>query len=254
MKTKSLFAMMVFVLPFLFVSCGKNEIENNSVIPVIHDYRIDDVLYGKGSKLKHIYHQSRFYAEYLYDESDRISRINYGDDTYAYAIYQYNIKGELEKISSYVDVENSPVLNSTCVYSYDAKGNKEKEQIDFTDNRETVHNLYKYSGGKLTKQEHYEGNRQMYYIVYEYKGELLVMEKFYVPDEKDFVSTEYFYAEGLPVYSITYSGNSESGFGRDERMYYDGNDNLIKRVDNIPGLSSYSGATAFYVTWEYEYE
>ena len=243
---------MIFVFFFLLLSCGKNETESNSVRPVIHDYRINDVLYGKGSKLKYIYHQDRFYAEYKYDESNRISRIDYGVDTYAYEIYQYNTKGELEKISSYY-LQNLS-LGHTVVYSYDAKGNKEKELIDYTDNRETVYNLYKYSDGKLTKQEHYEGNKQTHYIIYEYKGDKLVKEKFFVPSEKDFVTTEHFYEEGLLVYSITYSGNPESGFGHDERKYYDKNDNLIKTVSNIPGLSSMSGATAFYVTWEYKYE
>ena len=45
-----------------------------------------------------------------------------------------------------------PVLTHTVVYSYDATGNKEKEQTDYTDSRETVCNLYKYNRGKLTKQ------------------------------------------------------------------------------------------------------
>ena len=254
MKTRSLLVMMMFVLPFIFVNCGKNEVSDGSFDFKVHDYRVENVLYPKGSKLKNVYHQNRFYAEYKYDEANRISRINYGDDIYAYEIYQYNSKGELEKISSYVNLNNSPVLNHTYLYSYDAIGNKVTEQIDFTDNRETVNNLYNYSGGKLTKQEHYEGNKQTHYIIYEYKSDKLVKEKFFVPGEKDFITTEYLYEEGLLVYSITYSGNPESGFGRDERDYYDKNDNLIKRVANIPGLSSYSGATAFYVTWEYDYE
>ena len=244
MNTKNLSFTIAFVF-FLLLSCEKNETDNNSVIPVIHDYRIDNVLYKKNSKLKYVYRQDRLYAEYMYDKSNKISRINYGVDIYAYEVYQYNTKGELEKISSYYQ---PPVLGlgHTCVYSYDAKGNKVKEQIDFTDNRETVINLYIYSGGKLTKQEHYEGTKQTHYIVYEYKGDLLVKEKFYVPGEKDFSPTEYFYKEGLLVYVL-------AGW-REERYYYDRNDNLIKCVANIPSLSSSLGATEFYVTEEYEYE
>ena len=237
---------------FLLFSCEKNEMDNNSVIPVIHDYRIDDVLYEKDSKLKYVYRQSRLYAEYIY-ESNRISRINYGVDIYAYEICQYDTKGALEKISSYYQPP-ALGLGHTNIYSYDVKGNKVKEQIDFTDNRETVVNLYQYNGGKLTKKEHYEGKQLTFYEVYKYKGDILVKKNFYVPSEKDFVTTEYFYETGLLVYSITYSGNPGSGFGRDERNYYDRNDNLIKRVENIPGLSSYSGATAFYITEKYEYE
>ena len=246
------YVIITLVFSCLLLSCEKNESENNSEIPVIPNYRIDDVLnyriddvlYGKDRKLKYVFHQGRLYAEYKYDKLNRIRRINYGADIYAYEIYQYNTKGELKKISSYYRENLS--LGHTYVYSYYVNGNKMKEQIDFTDDRETVCNLYKYSDGKLTKQEHYEGNQQTYYIVYEYNGDILVMEKFYVPDEEGFSTTEYFYEEGLLVY--TYAG------WRDERNYYDWNDNLVKRVANIPSLSSSLGATEFYVTWEYVYE
>jgi len=244
MNAKNL-SFTITVVFFLLLSCEKNETDNNSVIPVIHDYRIDDVLYEKDSKLKYVYRQDRLYAEYIYDKSNRISRINYGVDIYAYEIYQYNTKGELEKISSYYQPPDLG-LGHTYVYSYDTNGNKVKEQINFTDNRETVDNLYKYSGGKLTKQEHYEGKQMTFYKVYEYKGDLLLKEKFYVPGEKDFNTTEYFYKEGILVYLL-------AGW-RDERYYYDRNDNLIKCVANIPSLSSSLGTTEFYVTEEYKYE
>jgi len=260
MKTRSLFVMMMFVLPFILTNCGKNEIDNGSFDFNVHDYRVENVLYPKDSKLKCVYQVFSNYRQlhdtYTYDNLGRIRRVDWDYESWKYYdIYLYNEKGQLEKISKYeAYLDNSPNLRHTVSYFYDQKGNKEKEQIDFTDNRETVFNLYEFCGGKLTKQEHYEGNNQTYYIVYEYKSDKLVKEKFCVPGEKDFVTTEYFYEEGLLVYSIAYSGNPESGFLRDERKYYDRNDNLVKTVDNIPGLSSYSGATAFYVTWEYEYE
>ena len=242
MNTKNLNFAVIFVFFSFLFSCGKNEMENNSIIPVMHDYRIDDVLYRKDSKLKHVYHQGGLYAEYMYDESNRISRINYGVDVYAYDIYQYNTKGELEKISSYY-LENPPVLGHSVVYSYDAKGNIVKEQKEFTDERQTVYDLYQYSNEKLVKQEHFEGNKQTFYRIYEYRGDKLVKEKFYVPGEKDFFTTEYFYEEDLLVYT-----------SHGERYYYDRNDNLIRTVANMPWLSSKLGATEFYVTWEYEYE
>ena len=100
----------------------------------------------------------------------------------------------MEKISSYY-LENLS-LGHTYFYLYDAKGNKIKEQIEYTDSRKTEENLYEYSGGKLTKQEHYEGNKLTFYKVYEYKGDILVKEKFYTPGEKDFITTEHFYEEG----------------------------------------------------------
>jgi len=258
MNTKNLNFLMTLVFFALLLSCDKNEMGDNSVIPVIHDYRVQDIFYPKDGKLKYVYQVFDTYknlaTEYQYDNLGRISRVNFVLAK-RYDIYQYNTKGQLEKISTYDEyLENSPVVIQTINYSYNTNGNKEKEQTNFTDNREPVYNLYKYDGGKLTKQEHYEGNQQKYYIVYEYKDNILLKEKLYVPDEKDFVTTEYFYAEGLFVYSITYNGSSETGFMHDERNYYDRNDNLIKRVDNIPGLSSMSGATVFLVKWEYEYE
>ena len=243
---------MIITLVFscLLLGCGKNESENeseskpenNSEIP---NYRVDDVLYPKDAKLKHVYHQGRFYAEYKYDNLNRISRIDYGADIYAYEIYQYNTKGELEKTSLY-NLENQHVLRHTVFYSYDAKGNKVKEQREFTDERQTVYDLYQYNNEQLVKQEHFEGNKQTFYRIYEYKGDKLAKVKFYVPGEKDFVTTEYFYEEGLLVY--TYAGY------QDEKNYYDRNDNLIRTVANQPWLSSTLGATEFYVTWEYEYE
>ena len=242
MNANDLNVTKLFVVFALLLSCEKNEI---SVIHEIHDYRMDDVLYKKDSKLKHVYHQDRFFAEYQYDELNRISRINYGDDIYAYDIYQYNTKGELEKNYSYY-LENPPVLGHTVFFSYDDKGNKVKELKEFTDNRQTVYDLFQYSNGKLVKQEHYEGNKQTFYRIYEYKGDKLVKEKFYVPGERGFSTTEHFYEEGLLVY--TYAG------WRDERNYYDRNNNLVKRVANVPYLSSSLNATEFYIIWEYEYE
>lgn len=257
MNINSLKFAIIFIFPFLLLSCEKDKIENDSSI---HDYRVLDVLYAKDSKLKRSYDvysdNSRVLrVEYIYDDLERISRKNYGSDIFAYAIYQYNTKGELEKISSYaVHSENQIALTYVIDYSYDNLGNKVKEQTAFTDNRETVYNLYHYTGKKLTKQEHYEGTRQTYYIVYEYQNDKLVREKFYVPEEKDFITTEHFYDQDLLIYSITYNENPQSGFIRDEKKYYDLNDNLIKIVSNIPGLSSIADATSFLVIQENEYE
>ena len=256
MNTKSLY-FVIFVFSFLLLSCEKNETDTDFVI---HDYRIHDILYAKGSKLKRFYDvysdNSRILrAEYMYDDLGRISRKNYGSDIFAYDIYQYDMKGELEKISTYaVHFENPPVLTHTVIYSYDTKGNKVKEQTEFTDNRETVYNLFQYTGEELAKQEHYEGDQQTYYIVYEYKGSKPVKERFYVPEEKDFVTTDHIYDQDLLVYSVTYSENPKSGFMYDKRNYYDRNDNLVKIVSNHPGLSSMSGATSFLITSENEYE
>ena len=255
MNTKNLNFVMISVFFTLLLSCEKSEMENNFVI---HDYRVDNVLYPKDSKLKRVYIGKDFVREYLYDDLGRIKRVSFNSAD-RYDIYLYNENGQLETISMYSGYfENLPALFQTITYSYDADGNKVKELSEgehlYLGGVQTWCNIYQYNGKKLIKREYYEENQLKYYIVYEYKGNMLVMEKFYVPGENDFITTEHLYEEGLLVYSITYNGNPKSGFHRDERNYYDRNDNHIKSVENIPGLSSYSGATAFYVTWEYEYE
>lgn len=57
MKTKRLFAIMMFILPLAFVSCGKDEGKeemDDDLVIVAHDYRVQDVLYAKGSMLKQV--------------------------------------------------------------------------------------------------------------------------------------------------------------------------------------------------------
>jgi len=263
MKTKSLFVMMMFALPSILVSCGKNEIDNGSFDFKVHDYRVENVMYPKGSKLKRVYQVFSNYRQlhntYTYEISGKISRVDWDYESWKYYdIYLYNENGQLEKISKYeVYLDNSPNLRQTISYNYNQEGDKIKELIEWKDinsQMQTRYYLYQYNGKKLSKMETYENDKKQSYSIYEYKGDILMKEKFFVPNEKDYLTTEHFYDQNLLVYSITYNKNPKSGFMRDERKYYDQNDNLIKTVDNIPGLSSYSGATAFYVTWEYEYE
>ena len=249
----------MFVFPVLLVSCEKNEPDDDSFDFNVHDFRVTNVLYPKGSKLKRVYQVfndgSRLLRpEYSYDEMGRISRVDWVFEAWKqWDEYLYNKKGQLEKISSYeAYLENLPDLRQTIVYSYDTEGNKIKEQTEWPAGK--TYNLYRYNDKKLVRQEHYEEEQQKYYIVYEYKGNMLKKEKLFVPDSPDYVTTEHFYGQNLLIYSITYHEDPKSGFMNDERRYYDKNDNLIKTISNHPGLSSHSEATAFYVTWEYEYE
>ena len=264
MKTEKMFVMIMFVIPFLLVGCEKNEIDNESFDFKIFDYRVEGVLYSKDSKLKRVYQvwsddNKMLRAEYSYDNLGRISRsdTDYGDWKY-YDLYLYNVKGQLERKSSYEKyLENPPNLRQTVTYSYNIDGNKIKELVEWEDSNsktQTMYYLYQYDGKKLTRMETYENDSKKYYLVYEYKGDVLIKEKLFVPDDKDYVTTEHFYDQNLLVYSITYHENPKSGFMHDERKYYDHNDNLIKRIGNHPGLSSMAGATSFLVMWEYEYE
>ena len=263
MKTKSLFVMMIFVLPFLLFSCGKNEVGDSSFDFKINDYRVENVLYPKGSKLKRVYQgsgDSRILSvEYSYDNLGRISREDSGSESgHSYAIYLYNTKGQLERILSYWQyLENPPNLSQTISYSYDIDGNKMKELYEWEDLNSAMQSryiLFQYNGKRLTKQENYEKDQLYYYSIYEYKDDKIAKEKIFTPGSNDYATREYYYDQDLLIYSISYVDNPKSGFSSDERRYYDRNDNLIKIVGNYPGLSSYSGATSFYVETEYEYE
>jgi len=256
MKKLKLNLTVVFVFSFLLLSCEKNEMESRSVI---HDYRVHDILYAKDSKLKRVFRASTdekiLYAEYEYDESGRISRINYDVN---YEVYLYNVKEQLEKVLTYN--KNTSDLVSTLVCTYDAEGNKIKDQVISENEQMLGHNsLYQYTDGKITKQEIVVGSQSPQYILYEYKGDKLMKTKSYFLESTDYSTTENFYDQNLLVYSIGYQyyENAESGFKSSEvKRYYDRNDNLIKSIvdDYLRGIRSYITKYDDFITWEYEYE
>ena len=256
MKNKNLNLAAMFVFSFLLLSCEKSKKENSSVI---HDYRVHDVLYAKDSKLKRVYlvsENERIYAEYEYDESGRISRIEYDEN---YEAYLYNAKEQLEKVLTHN--KSTSDLISTLVYTYDAEGNKIKDQV-ISENEQMLghHSLYQYTDGKLTKQEIVVDSQSPQYILYEYKGDKLVKTKSYLLGSIGYYNTtENFYDQNLLVYSIghQYYEHSESGFKSSEvKRYYDRNDNLIKSIvdDYLRGIRSYITKYDDFITWEYEYE
>jgi len=239
------FALMV-VFPFLLVSCGKNEIDDNSVI---HDYRVQNVLYAKGSILQRVYQVSEngrtLYAVYKYDSSNRISRIDY---TYGYDTYLYNAHGQLEKISKYN--ENLSDVGSIVVYSYDEEGNKIKEQM--IPEKELMlgwYCLFQYTNGLLSKQEMVVDGQSPQHFFYEYEGEKVMNIK------SNSKVTENFYDQNLLIRSTSYDMNDSKFIENEVKYYYDRNDNLIKRTinDRMSGSSSFSTDPLIF-KWEYEYE
>ena len=263
MNTKNLFAVMMVLALTVLAGCGKNEMDNGGFDFKVHDYRMEHVLYPKDSKLARIYQvysdDSRMLSvEYSYDNLGRISRTDGGSESgNDYSIYQYNTKGQLEKILSYWQyLDNPPNVAQTVSYSYDTDGNKVKELYEWEDLNSVMQSrymLYQYNGNRLIKSENYEKDQLHYYIVYEYKGDKIVKERIFAAGSNDYSIREHYYDQNLLVYSISYYKDPTSGFGSDERRYYDRNDNLIKVVGNYPGLSSWLGATSFHVTSEYEY-
>jgi len=211
---------MMFVLPFLLVSCGKNEMDDNSVI---HDFRVQNVVYAKGSKLKNISYVESVKSkkggiiinQYEYDERGRISKVSqpmYEDGTpmfengtivglFSYSDYVYNDKGLLDKIIYYhSNIYAGFQILETRTYSYDKGGNKLKEVVEYplalpfrTDST-----LYYYDNNRLMREDKYSdgyhGNevwssKLTTYIEYEYDNQgNLVKENYYSGIDTPFFS------------------------------------------------------------------
>ena len=282
MKTKSLFIIMMFILPFLLVSCGKNEMDGNSVI---HDYRVQNILYAKGSKLKSIsYVESTksmqggiIITQYEYDDQGKISKESqpmYKDGTpifengtivglFSYSDYLYNNNGLLEKIIYYHSNSNSPTgfLNlRTCIYSYDKNGNKQKEVTEYPVINQADSTLYFYEKNYLVRENKYtygtfyNGSTAytglISYIKYEYdnQGKLVKEINYSGTDDNPNIFIIHNYQNELNVKTefFRYSNNEKQ---REIRRYYDENDNLIYLESEE--LSVYSSAMS--VTIKYEY-
>jgi len=272
--------LIVFTFCFLLFGCGKSEIENN---PVLHDYRVNDVLYAKDSNLKRVYryhtsdNSSRvLYAEYDYDEFGRISRIGNADknETYLYntkgllekilrykensltlissVIYSYDVEGLLKEILTYI--EDTLTLINSVVYFYDDEGNKIKEQVFSHNGMLGVTHSYEYTDGKLTKHEIVVDGQSPQIIFHEYKGDKQVKLKSYFMDNCGV--TEYFYDQNLLILTIGYNENNPKFVNSEVKYYYDRNDNLIRTTvdDRLKGIYTTYPPDDGYDGTEYEYE
>jgi hypothetical protein len=249
------------MLLLIVTACESTGVDND--IENANEYKTDEVLYPKNSKLKRVLQVfsdnsvNEFYS-YEYDESGRICKEN-SLTAYSYGVYEYDTKSLLTSISHFFvspQPPASPVLERKHTYIYDETGNKIKETIErFTDPEGSEYTLYKYEDKKLVRSEHYTQDKNDFYILYQYNdaGEM-IRENLAVPgaEGEDPVITEHTYQAGLLVYSITYSGE-KTNLMRDSRKIYDLNDNLVMTIDNMPGLSSTYPGKPFYETRRYEY-
>ena len=271
MKTKSLFVIMMFILPLLLVSCGKNEMNDDFVI---HDYRVHNVLYAKGSKLKQVSNRygETWYpqSEYEYDNLGRISKVTHpmydngkiiGD--IGYETYVYNAKNQLEKIMYYNANLYAGFLNlQTHIYSYDNNGNKLKTLIEYPVINETDSILYFYEGNRLVRENNYcygtffDGDNNAYtglssYTKYEYdnQGNLVKEANYSRVNDTLLGFSVHSYQDGLNVQTdvfVYYNVIGQTKL-REIRRFYDKNDNLIYlESQELSILSSTMGYTAKY--------
>ncbi len=273
MNIKILNFTVMFVFSFLLLSCGKDEMDNDNF--VIHDYRVNDVLYAKGSKLKHISYvesiQSQkggmIITQYEYDEQGRISKVSqpmYENGTivglFSYSDYVYNNKGQLEEIIYYHSNIYEGFINlETRTYSYDKDGNKVKEVIVYPHALpfRTDYNLYYYDNNLKREDkysESYHGTELWHsklttYIEYEYDNQnKLVKETNYsATDNTPIRISVHSYQNGLNVKTEIFMNNNEKL--REIRRFYDKNDNLI--YVESEELSIYSSTMSYVSKYEY---
>jgi hypothetical protein len=250
MKTQKLIIGLVGLVMLTVSGCDKSELNNDT------EYRTNEVLYSRNSKLKRVFqcypdNSSQAISEYEYDNLGRIHKIIYPTSDYSYKIYKYNTNGQLTNIFFY---STNSVVNIIFTYTYDTNGNKIKEEIENIDAGTSEYTLYFYENHRNTKSEHYTQGTLNFYILYEYNSSNQVEKEFFsipnVPDDEPPIVTEHAYNEGLLIYSITYNGAKNLMW--DSKKIYDMNDNLVKTIENFPGLSSIAGGN-FYETRRYEY-
>jgi hypothetical protein len=275
-------ALMMCVFPFFLVSCGKNEMDNNSDML---DYRVNDVLYAKESKLKNISYVESvksmkggiIITQYDYDERGRISKVSqpmYKDGTpilengtiiglFSYSDYVYNDNGLLEKIVYYHSNLYEGFINlQTSAYSYDKDENKRREVIVYPRALpfRTDSTLYYYDNSRLKREDKYEDgyfgsepwrSELITYIEYEYdnQGQLVKESNYSGTDNTLLRYSIHSYQNGLNVKTETFIYYNVIGKTklREIRRYYDENDNLIYlESEELSPLSSTMGYVAKY--------
>ena len=279
----------MIVFPILLSNCGKNEMDNMSVID---DYTVQDILYPKGAKLKQVSSVESvnskktglITSQYEYDELGRISKVScpmYKDGTPAYEngtivglfyydIYFYNNKSQLEKIMNYHHniYTGFPNLKNKF-YTYDNSGNKLKVVIEYplASPPRMDSTLYYYDNNRLKREDKYEDgyfgrepwrSELITYIEYEYnnQGEL-VKENYYSPeDNKPYSYSSSLPGDNKPYLIITHNYQNDvnvkteySNKIREIRRYYDKNNNLIYLESKE--LSLFSSMTSFVMKYEY---
>jgi len=254
MKTKRL---IIGFLSLLFIlSCEKDNVIN----------QIES--YPEQAKLKRILLYSSVDSEkpisivdeYEYDSLKRVHKVSspmYEDGeivgTIKYDSYDYNSKGQLERISNYNANINFPTgfINlKNYIYFYSDDDLKIKELIEYPQINSFEYSLFKYSDTQLIKVEKYDNTDKLEaYIKYEYNnlGEL-IKELSYSADDVAFSVTTNIYVNGFNTLTEVYSGNQENKI-REINKTYDSNGNLIMIESNE--LMPYSALISHVLRYEY---
>lgn len=257
MKTKRILSALFSLILMVSLSC-KNENET-----------IDSITNPPHAKLKRIVAYSSVHAdtpfniveEYEYDEKNRVCKVSspaYQDGKIVgiirYDLYEYNSKGQLEKIRNYNANNHSPtgfinLINYSFTYSNDGK--KVKQSIEYPQIGSYDYLLYQYSDDRLVKIEKYGNTNQLEsYVVNEYDDSgNLVKEISYGNDNQSYSYTQHVYENGQNVQSDVFAGKNNMEHLREIFRTYDENDNLIILESNE--LSLASSSMSYVLKYEY---
>ena len=199
--------------------------------------------------------------EYEYDDEDRVSKLSspmYQDGEIVgiikYDLYEYNAKGQLERIANYNANINSPTgfinLKNT-IYTYSDDGKKAKEYIEYPQIGTYEYLLYKYSNNRLARVEKYGNSDELEsYIVSEYNSTgNLIKETSFAYDNQPVSLTQHSYSNGLNVLSDIFGGKDLEVHMRELFKTYNENNNLIILESNE--LSLASSMMSFVLKYEY---
>lgn len=256
MKNRVFLFGLISMILIMFSSCEK---ENDS---------IESIVKQNNAKLKRILLYSSLNAdepmsivrEYEYDEKNRISKVSspiYQDGEIVgiikYDLYEYNSKGQLEKITNFNANINSPTgfINlKNYIYTYSNDGKKEKEYIEYPQISSFEYSLYKYSNNRLVKIEKYGNTDELEsYVVKEYGNSgNLVKETSFGKDNQQYSYTKHLYTNGLNAQSDVFAGKNMEHV-REIFRTFDENNNLIILESNE--LLLYSSMMSYVLKYEY---
>ncbi len=203
--------------------------------------------------------------EYEYDEKGRISMISApyeSDDSIKYKlfynVYEYNSEGMLAKITCYnrnIYSETGYLNLRNYIYTYSAKGQIEKEYIEFPVISSFEYSLYKYNNNRLDRVEKYKTDTDELYsqvlFTYDHSGKLIKEQTVFENNPDYLFYTNHIYSDiGLLIKSDVYAGNeSDLTFLKEIIRTYDGNYNMTIMETNE--LSIYSSQKSFVLRYEY---
>ena len=229
----------------------------------IHDYRVNDVLYEKDSKLKNISYVESvnsmkggiIITQYEYDERGRISKVSqpmYKDGTpifengtivglYSYSDYVYNNEGLMDKIIYYHSNIYAGFQNlETHTYSYDKDRNKVKEVIEYPRALpfRTDSTLYYYDNNRLKREDKYS---EGYHGIEVWSSKFTTFIEYEYDNQDNLVKENYYSADDNPLfsYSSSYLGYLEKAPYSIIKHIYQNGLNVKTEIGNIREIRRY---------------